>query len=254
MTIAHGSFLFLAAIAAGIMNSVAGGGSFFSFPALLLVGVLPIPANATSTVALWPGTVASTGAYRSRLPRSARVLVPLLVSSFVGGLLGAELLLITPQRTFMRLIPFLFLAATLLFAFGRRWFRTDPRGSVAETSWASSIGVACILLPVTIYGGFFGGGMGILILSILNLLPFGDIHAMNGLKALLTSATNAVAIVTFVAAGIIVWPEAVVMLFGAIVGGYGGAHYAQKIDPARVRSFVVGVGFAMSFYFLWKYR
>src|SRR5579872_2206567 len=123
MTISNGILLFFAAFAAGVLNSVAGGGSFFSFPALIFAGVPPIPANATSTVALWPGTVASTGAYRSKIPHSARMLAPLLIASLAGGFLGAKLLLHTPQRTFMRLIPFLFLAATLLFAFGKRLFK-----------------------------------------------------------------------------------------------------------------------------------
>jgi uncharacterized membrane protein YfcA len=254
MTLLTGIFLFLAAVLAGLLNSVAGGGSFFSFPALLLAGVPPIPANATSTVALWPGTMASAGAYRRKLPRSARILVPLLLASFGGGLIGATLLLKTPQGIFMRLIPFLFLGATLLFAFGKRLFKVARTHSETEASWLAVSGVALVQLPIAIYGGFFGGGMGILMLAMLNFLPLADMHSMNGVKTLLASATNAVAIVTFVLAGIIVWPEAILMLVGAALGGYAGAHFAQKIDPARVRKFVVCVGFAMSFYFLWKYR
>lgn len=254
MTFSYAIFLFLAALMAGVMNSVAGGGSFFSFPALLLAGVPPIPANATSTVALWPGTMASAGAYRSKLPRSPRILVPLVLSSLVGGFLGASLLLRTPQVTFMRLIPFLFLAATLLFALGKHLFKIFPAGPNSQPSWRAVTSVALMQLPISIYGGFFGGGMGILMLAVLNFLPLADIHAMNGVKTLLGSATNAVAIVTFVAAGIVVWPEAIVMLVGAALGGYAGAHYAQKVPPERVRAFVVIVGFAMSFYFLWKYR
>ena len=254
MTLGTGIFLFLAAMAAGVMNSVAGGGSFFSFPALLLAGVPPIWANATSTVALWPGTMASAGAYRKKLPRSARILVPLLLSCFAGGFIGAGLLLRTPQATFMRLIPFLFLAATLLLAFGPRLFKGVHARQEDRAPWPMVAGVALVQLAISVYGGFFGGGMGILILSLLNFLPLADIHAMNGVKTLLTSATNAAAIVTFVVAGIIVWPEAILMLVGAALGGYAGAHFAQKIDPARVRTFVVCVGFAMSFYFLWKYR
>ncbi len=254
MTIAHGIFLFVAAVAAGVMNSVAGGGSFFSFPALLLVGVPPIWANATSTVALWPGTMASVVAYRNRLPRSPRILVPLVLACFVGGLIGAGLLLRTPQATFMRLIPFLFLAATLLLAFGKRLFKGVHAHKEDKAPWLAVAAVALVQLAISVYGGFFGGGMGILILTLLNFLPLADIHAMNGVKTLLTSATNAVAIVTFVVAGIIVWPEAILMLGGAALGGYAGAHYAQKVNPDRVRSLVVAVGFAMSLYFLYKYR
>ncbi len=254
MTFLTGIFLFLAAVLAGLLNSVAGGGSFFSFPALLLAGVPPIPANATSTVALWPGTLASAGAYRKKLPRSARILVPLLLASLGGGLIGAGLLLHTPQATFMHLIPFLFLGATFLFAFGKRLFKVAAPRRETQASWLAVGSVALIQLPIAIYGGFFGGGMGILMLAMLNFLPLADIHSMNGVKTLLATATNAVAIVTFVLAGIIVWPEALVMLVGAALGGYAGAHFAQKVDPGRVRTFVVCVGFAMSFYFLWKYR
>lgn len=254
MTFGHAIFLFLAALMAGIMNSVAGGGSFFSFPALLFVGVPPIWANATSTAALWPGTMASVVAYRNRVPRSARILVPLLVASFAGGFIGAGLLLRTPQATFMRLIPFLFLAATLLLAFGKRLFKGIHAHNKDKAPWLAVVAVALTQFLISIYGGFFGGGMGILILTLLNFLPLADIHAMNGVKTILTSATNAVAIVTFVVAGIIVWPEAILMLGGAALGGYTGAHYAQKVNPDRVRGFVVAVGFAMSLYFLWKYH
>lgn len=256
MTIPYAILLFFAALVAGVLNSVAGGGSFFSFPALLFAGVPPIPANATSTVALWPGTMASAGAYRRSIPRSPRILVPLFLASLGGGLFGAGLLLHTPQRTFMRLIPFLFLAATLLFAFGKKLFRTTraPGAVVSKPPWITVIGVAAIQFAIATYGGFFGGGGGILMLALFSLLPIENIHAMNGLKTLLGSATNAVAIVVFVVARIIVWPEAILMLVGAALGGYGGAHFAQKIKPSRVRGFVVTVGFAMSFYFLWKYR
>jgi len=241
---------------AGALNSVAGGGSFFSFPALLFTGVLPIPANATSTVALWPGSLASAGAYRRRLPRSVRMLVPLILASVAGGAVGAVLLLQTSQSTFLRLIPFLFLAATLFFAFGRKLLKAArPLGKEpSQPSWLAVGGVSLLQFVVAIYGGFFGGGMGIVMLALLSLLPLGDIHAMNSVKTLLAAATNGVAIITFIMARIILWPEAALMLVGAILGGYGGAHYAQKLNPERVRAFVVVVGFTMSFIFLWKYR
>ena len=255
MTISNGILLFFAAFAAGVLNSVAGGGSFFSFPALIFAGVPPIPANATSTVALWPGTVASTGAYRNKIPHSMRMLTPLLIASVAGGFFGAKLLLHTPQRTFMRLIPFLFLAATLLFAFGKKLFRgARPATEASQPSWPVVCGVTAIQFCVAIYGGFFGGGMGILMLAFLSLLPLGDIHATNGVKTLLVSATNGVALVTFVLARIVFWPQAILMLAGAALGGYGGAHYAQRLNPARVRTFVVFVGLTMSFYFLWRYH
>jgi uncharacterized protein len=248
--------LFPSAVIAGAMNAVAGGGSFFTFPALLFTGVPAIPANATSTVAVWPGSVASMTAYRRRLPRKARVLVPLVVSSLVGGLAGAGLLLHTPQETFLRIIPFLFLAATLFFAFGRRLFRLTKALERAEARPPLLLVGSVTLLQflTSVYGGFFGGGMGILMLAFLTLLPLGDIHAMNAVKTLLGTAINGVAILAFIAAKVIYWPQGVLMLVGGVLGGYAGAHYAQKVNPARVRAFVVLVGLAMSFIFLWKYR
>ncbi|MGH9454157.1 MAG: sulfite exporter TauE/SafE family protein [Terriglobia bacterium] len=256
MTFPEAILLFSAAVVAGALNSVAGGGSFFSFPALLFTGVPAIPANATSTVAVWPGSVASAFVYRDRTPRSARVLVPLTVASLAGGLIGAGLLLDTPQDTFLRLIPFLFFAATLLFAFGKRMSQALGAHGRQELrpSWLLVAGVSLVQFIIAIYGGFFGGGMGILMLAFLTLLPLGDIHAANGVKALLAAATNGVAMAAFIVARIVFWPQAILMLVGAVLGGYGGAHYAQKIKPSIVRGFVMAVGFSMSTYFLWKYH
>lgn len=254
MTIPDAILLFVAALIAGAINSVAGGGSFFTFPALLFTGVPAIPANATSTVAVWPGSVASAVAYRGRLPRSARLLAPLIAASVVGGVAGAGLLLHTPQKTFLRLIPFLFFAATLLFAFGKRIFKATAPHEYVKFSWRSVAGVTLLQFITAIYAGFFGGGMGILMLAFLTLLPLADIHAMNSVKTVLGATANGVAVIVFIVARIILWPQGVLMLTGAILGGYGGAHYAQKLNPARVRGFVVFVGFVMSFIFLLKYR
>jgi uncharacterized membrane protein YfcA len=255
MTLLDSILLFAAALAAGGLNSVAGGGTFFSFPALIFSGVPAIPANATSTVALWPGTLASSWAYRRKLPRSAMILVPLVLASIGGGFFGARLLLHTPPRVFMRLIPFLFLGGTLLFAFGKKLVRgaarSDHHGNALPLALA---GVTLAQFFIGVYGGFFGGGIGILMLASFTFLPLADIHAMNGLKTLLASTINIVAIATFVVARIVFWPQAVLMLFGAVLGGYAGAHFAQKVNPARVRTFVVCVGFAMSFYFLYRYH
>jgi uncharacterized membrane protein YfcA len=255
MTLLDSILLFAAALAAGGLNSVAGGGTFFSFPALIFSGVPAIPANATSTVALWPGTLASSWAYRRKLPRSAMIFVPLVLASIGGGFFGARLLLHTPPRVFMRLIPFLFLGGTLLFAFGKKLVRgaarSDHHGNALPLALA---GVTLAQFFIGVYGGFFGGGIGILMLASFTFLPLADIHAMNGLKTLLASTINIVAIATFVVARIVFWPQAVLMLFGAVLGGYAGAHFAQKVNPARVRTFVVCVGFAMSSYFLYRYH
>ncbi|TAM80853.1 MAG: sulfite exporter TauE/SafE family protein [Acidobacteria bacterium] len=254
MTISDGILLFFAALAAGIQNSIAGGGTFFSFPALIISGVPPIQANATSTIALWPGLVASTGAYRKKLPNNARILAPLSLASIVGGYLGAHLLLHTPQRTFMRLIPFLFLGATLLFAFGKSPVRSSGHAEQAGlTSWKMMAGVSVVQFVIAVYGGFFGGGIGILMLAFLTFLPLGDIHSTNAVKTILAAIINLVAVITFILARIVYWPQAVLMLIGAALGGYGGAHFAQKVNPAHVRTFIVCVGLVMSIYFLWRY-
>ncbi len=255
MTLFDSILLFAAALAAGVLNSVAGGGSFFSFPALIFSGVPAIHANATNTVAIWPGTVASATAYRKRVPRNAIILVPLILASLAGGFFGAHLLIHTPQRTFLRLIPFLFLGATFLFAFGKKLVRGSARPDQrSHPSWLALGGVTLVQFFIAVYGGYFGGGMGILILSLLAFLPLPDIHATNGIKALLTSAANGAAIVTFISARLIFWPQAVLMLVGAALGGYGGAHFAQKFNPSRVRALVICVGFTMSFYFLYRYH
>ena len=255
MTLPDSILLFFAALAAGIQNSIAGGGTFFSFPALIFAGVPPIQANATSTIALWPGLVASTGAYRKKMPRNARILTTLCLVSTVGGYVGAHLLLHTPERTFMRLIPFLFLGATLLFAFGKRKGSGPAHAEeTGRTSWVALAGVSVIQFAIAIYGGFFGGGIGILMLAFLTYLPLGDIHSTNALKTVLAAMINLVAVVTFIVARIVYWPQAVVMLVGAALGGYGGAHFAQRVNPAHVRKLIVCVGLAMSFYFLYRYH
>lgn len=255
MTFTDAALLFLAAACAGGMNSVAGGGSFVSFPALIFTGIPPIAANATSTIALWPGSVASVGAYRARIPSGRRLLVPLILVSALGGVLGAMLLLCTPEQVFLDVIPYLFGAATLLFAFGKKL--TGGLAHLIKKDGNISgplIGAAAAgQLAIAVYGGFFGGGIGILMLALFQMLHMEDIHAMNGLKALLAAAINGSAVVTFVLAGIVRWPQALVMIAGATLGGYAGAHYAQKIDHRVIRGAVIAVGAAMSLYFFWKY-
>jgi len=255
MTLSHAALLFVAATLAGILNSVAGGGSFISFPALIFTGVLPIPANATSTVALWPGSVASIGGYRRKMPNDVRRLAIFAAVSVLGGIAGAVLLLHTPQATFMHLVSYLFLAATLLFTFGKSL--SDRLGGVASRRGRPTRlalgGGTLVLLLIAVYGGFFGGGIGIMMLALLNVIRMGDIHTMNAVKSLLVAAINGAAVVTFILARTVAWPQATLMLAGAVLGGYGGAHFAQKLDPKVVRRFVIVVGFSMTVYFLWRY-
>ncbi|HYM76690.1 MAG TPA: sulfite exporter TauE/SafE family protein [Candidatus Dormibacteraeota bacterium] len=252
MTLQSILFLFFAGALGGALNSVAGGGSFIAFPALLFTGVPPIPANATNTIALWTAAAASGGAYRKRLDVPRSVLIPLLAASLVGGIAGAILLLKTPAHTFMRVLPWLTLGATLLFAFGKKL--AGGRRSVMEheASPAALVGTTLFQLGVAVYGGYFGGGMGIVMLAMLAALGMTDIHAMNALKSILGFVINGVAVVTFIIAGAVYWKHGAVMIAGGIAGGYIGAHYAMKLPQAWIRTFVVLVGAGMTVYFFWK--
>ena len=245
-------FLFVAGVLGGALNAVAGGGSFIAFPALMFAGVAPISANATNTVALWVGVTASTGAYRKHLDISRRVMVPLAVTSVIGGIAGAFLLLRTPAHTFLRVLPWLMLGATLLFVFGGRLARGAKNGLASDMSTQAILVAAVFELVVSVYGGYFGGGVGILNLAMLAALGMTDIHAMNALKVVLGGIINGTAVVTFAFKGAIAWKPGVIMILGAIVGGYFGAHYAQKLPQAWIRAFVIVVGTGMTAYFLWK--
>lgn len=242
-------FLFVAGTLGGALNAVAGGGSFVVFPALLFTGVPPIPANATNTIALWTAAVASGGAYRSRLKVARRVMVPLLISSLVGGLAGAILLLKTPAQTFMHVLPWLTLGATLLFAFGKKLVGSRRSAIEHDASTASLIGVTLFQLVVAVYGGYFGGGMGIVMLAMLAILGMADIHTMNALKTVMATVINGVAVVTFIVARAVYWKQGGVMIVGGVIGGYLGAHYALKLPQKWVRVFVVLVGTGMTIYF-----
>ena len=252
MTLDHGIFLFVAGILGGALNAVAGGGSFIAFPALLFVGVPPIPANATNALALWTGVTASGGAYRKRLDVPRRVLLPLLITSFIGGVAGAFLLLLTPAHTFMRVLPWLMLGATLLFIFGRKLAGSRASSVGHDATTAAIAGASVFELGVAVYGGYFGGGVGIVNLAMLAAVGMTDIHAMNALKSILGIAINGVAALVFVVKGAIYWPQAVVMIAGALAGGYFGAHYAQKLPQAWIRGFVIAVGAGMTVYFFAK--
>lgn len=249
-------FLFFAAGIAGTLNALAGGGSFISFPALLFLGVPPVRANATNTVALWPGLAASTLAYLKRLSVPLRLLIPLLITSVVGGWAGALLLLKTPQHTFLQLVPWLLLSGTLLFALGNTFRsiagKASGIGDLSATSWRAVIISSFVEFLVAVYGGYFGAGIGFITLGMLAALGMHDIHAMGAIRTLLAAAINAAAVVTFIVAGAVLWGHFAVMVAGAMTGGWFGAHYAQKTDPRKVRIFIIGVGIVMSVYFFIK--
>ncbi len=240
--------LMIAAAAGGAINAVAGGGTLVTFPTLLFFGTPPIIANATSTLALVIGTSGSIYGYRRHHEPVKHWLWRFVPVSMVGGLIGAILLTWTDNRTFAKLVPFLILFATLLFLaqgpFRRFANRNGPMapGRRHQTIW----GAVLFQLAVAIYGGYFGAGIGILMLASLGFLGLSNIHEMNTLKTILGSLINLVAAVWFVYKGLIHWPKAGVMTVGAVLGYYLGSHYAQQIPQQRVRQIITLIGFVIS--------
>ncbi|MCM0044037.1 MAG: sulfite exporter TauE/SafE family protein [Burkholderiaceae bacterium] len=244
LLVAGGAFL------AGGMNAMAGGGTFFSFPAMLMAGVPPVAANASNTVALWPASLSSAWAYRREAMRHGRWAALLAVVSVIGGLLGGLLLLAISNETFMRLIPWLLLVATTLFAFsaqiGRliRWIKAHMK--IAPADQPGSAGGALFQLAVAIYGGFFGAGMGILTLAALSIQGFEDIQEINALKNLTSAMNYTVAAATFIIAGAISWPHTLVALVTAAIGGYVGAAFARKLPAIWLKRLVIAVGASLT--------
>ena len=242
--------LILAGFGAGFINALAGGGSFLTFPALIAAGLPAIDANATSTLALFPAQVATTYAYRRSLAQSLqdpRIDGRLLaIISLVGGFFGAVLLLSTSEQLFERLIPFLLLGATLVFAAGM----VMPKQ--AEKQLLGATGVLVAQCFVSIYGGYFGGGIGILMLAALTLYGLKDIVLMNSLKMALATLMNATATGVFLFSGRIHWLEGLVLSVGSIAGGFAGAHAGSRIPPLYVRLFVIFIGLVLSLHFYLK--
>ena len=240
--------LMLAAAAGGAINAVAGGGTLLTFPALLFFGTPPIIANATSTLALVIGTSGSLYGYRRHLGPVQPWLWRFAPVSVAGGLAGAILLTCTSNKTFSKLVPFLILFATVLFLAQSAFRRFAARDSQsAHEGKHHGVGGAILFqLAVAIYGGYFGAGIGILMLALLGFIGLSNIHEMNTLKTVLASLINLVAAVWFIAAGLIHWPKAGVMTAGALIGYFLGSHYAQRIPQPRVRQIITAIGFLLS--------
>ncbi len=240
--------VFLAATGAGMLNSVAGGGTLLTFPALIQAGLPPIVANATNAFALVPGGWSSIYGYREQLKTTSRRYFVLGIPSLIGGVTGAVLLRLTPPPTFELLVPLLIAFATILFMIQgtvQRWLRSDQRIQHPVTPrWL--IGASFYQLLVATYGGYFGAGMGILMLAVLGMMGIGNIHQMNALKNVLGSIINATASIYFVYAGLVDWPMAAIMSVGAIIGGYAAAGIAQRLSQTMVRRVVIFIGFAMA--------
>jgi uncharacterized membrane protein YfcA len=241
-----------AALIAGAMNAMAGGGSFISFPALMAAGIPPVNANATNTVALWPGQLASVFAFRAELREGRRLLIPVMVAGAMGGFFGAMLLLHTAQSTFQTLIPWLLLFATVLFAVSGRINKLAKRKAVEGEKPPFPLGIFLWLLLVSCYIGYFGAGAGFLVITILSLFGVKNLNEVNALKVLCTTLANGVAFVTFISAGAVYWRECLIMLGLATLGGYLGAAYSRKLNPAILRGFVIATGAALTVYYFTK--
>jgi uncharacterized membrane protein YfcA len=235
--------LVAAGAGAGVMNALAGGGTLVSFPALVLLGVPAKIANATSTVALVPGALASFAGYWPEARSHRKWLTVLVVPSLAGGALGSLLLLATPERTFARLAPWLVLFATALFAWQSRRDQAEGGDEPPDPAMRGSRGLAVAAqFGVALYGGYFGAGIGILMLAILAALGLSNIHAMNGLKNFFGTCINGVAAAIFLASGAVDWRTGLPLLVGAIGGGYAGARFGRRIGRERARRAVVVIG------------
>ena len=235
-----------AAFAAGLLNTIAGGGTFLTFPALVYTGVPVVAANATSAVAVLPGYLGGVAGFRKEIAALDRaLLVKVVLATAFGGFLGSLLLLISTNEAFSAVVPFLLLAATLAFAFGERL-----QGWARRRQLAPGGPVGTVL--VSIYGGYFNGGLGIVLLALFSLWGMRDLNAMNGLKNALSFVLSAISVATFAAAGLVSWPQAILMMVAATIGGYAGAPVAKALPRQAVRAIVIAVGTVMSIVFFWR--
>lgn len=237
--------LIAAAFGAGVLNTIAGGGTFLTFPALVFAGVPVVAANATSAVAVFPGYLSGAIGFAPELRKFDRpLLVRLTLIALIGGLIGSLLLLVSSDKAFSAIVPFLLLAATLIFLFGDR-IRAFAAARARSVTPFGAVG----LFIVSLYGGYFNGGLGIVLLALFALWGMADIHQMNGLKNGLSFALSAISVAAFAAAGLIAWPEAAMMMIASTIGGYAGAPIARALPKTAVRAIVAAVGFGMSVVF-----
>lgn len=256
----HWIWLVIAAFLAGVLNAVAGGGSFLCFPALLATGIQPVKANATNTVALWPGQVTSIAAYREDIRKNSRLVAPLGVAGLLGGTAGALVLLSTPQSTFMRLVPWLLLIAATIFAASRpvtRWLdqlkAARHRGSEANAPHPPRRAFLFLaIIAVCFYIGYFGAGAGFLIITVLSLFGFEDLNEINALKVVSTTAANGIAFLIFVIGNQVEWRYCLVAMAACAIGGYTSARFARMIPQPVLRGIVIAIGFGMAGWYFWK--
>ncbi len=244
----HPLLLFAAGLLAGAMNAVAGGGSFVTLPALIFAGVPSVAANASSTFALFPASFASAWAYRDAYkPFPAVSLRAMLIASLAGGVIGAMLLLSTPSSDFDGIVPWLLLVGAITFAFGPRLSEV-----LSRRFHAGRRTMLVTQLAVGIYAGYYGGAAGLMMLAAWGLFGLSDLKAMNATRTLLVGSANAVAVACFVVAGTIWWPQALLMLVAAVIGGYGGARLAGRLNPGITRAVITVFNFAITAAFFWR--
>lgn len=242
---------FAAATIAGAINSVAGGGTLISFPTLLWIGLPSITANATSTVGIWPGSVGSIWGFRRELKQTDPRLRMLVIPSIIGGGAGAYLLRLTPSSVFDKLVPFLLLFATTILASNNLIRKALKIGQGSDHAAPENLmGIMAIQLVIGLYGGYFGAGIGIMMLSALTIYGMTDLLRMNALTSLFGMSINAIAAATFIVTGMVRWPVVAAMVVGSVIGGYGAAGIARKIGSVAVRRFVIFVGFSISAFLL----
>lgn len=233
----------------GAWNAIAGGATLFTFPALMAVGLSPIVANATNYLAMLPSNAAALPAYRTELRGLGKTLVPLLIVSGLGALVGSLLLLISDPDTFVVLIPFLILLATVLFAAGDV-LRSRLLSIAGEAKSARLVYIT--LFVVSIYGGYFGAGLGIILLAIAQIMGFSDFHVANSIKNLLATSFTLLSILVFGIGGLIAWPEAMTMMVGSTVGGYLGGRFAKRVNQKALRLVVIAFGALLSVVYFYR--
>jgi uncharacterized membrane protein YfcA len=251
----HWLWLTVAAFLAGVLNAVAGGGSFLLFPAMLGTGILPIQANATTAAALWPGQLTSVAAYRDDIRRNLRLALPMGLAGLLGGAAGAVVLLSTPQMTFMHLVPWLLLVAASIFAVSgpvSRWLerRKGSAGSAAHPP--RRLPVFLFTIVVCFYIGYFGAGAGFLLITLLSLFGFQDIHEINALKVVSTTLANGIAFVIFTVNGQVVWRYCLLAMVTCAIGGYTSVRFARMVPQQVLRGLVVFIGLSMAAWFFWR--
>ena len=250
----HWVWLVVAAFLGGVLNAVAGGGSFLVFPAMLGMNMLPIQANATNTVALWPGQVTSIAAYRAYILRHRPLALLMGAGGFLGGTVGAIVLLHTPQKTFLHLVPWLLLIAASLFAVSgpvARWLERR-KSAVEQAKPPRRLPVFLLTVVVCFYIGYFGAGAGFLIITLLSLFGFQDLNEINALKVVATTMANGIAFAIFVFDGQVVWRYCLVAMVVCAIGGYTSASLARRIPQPVLRGAVVAIGLGMAAWFFWR--